>query len=244
MVNRTDARGFVADFNRTYEEKTELTRLCKVREYEDGDESLDFFQIGRRAAVPTGLIDTGRYRYVSDSAVGALCEGEKKFVVEKLNGIADDKRIRTLDVSESPIEEARRVVEDSDTVLVPRNETGDEMVARWEDGGRIRGLGEGKYVTSGEDVEENTGVWLQRHGGDDVFVLDSDDVTVVRKPEGDAEAPRFGHVEEYGELCHGSELGVYFGDGTHADDGFVDVVYRVVVSEPVVENGGACRLRC
>lgn len=244
MVDKGSARGFVAEFNRAYEEKTELARLCKVRGYEDGDESLEFFQIGRRAAVPTGLVETGRYRYVSDRTVGALCEGEKEFVAEGLEEVADGEGIRTVGVTEQPIEE-QGVVGSPDTVLVPRNERGDAMVNRWEDEGRVRGLGNGRYVAdAGEDEDESSGVWLHRHGGDGAFVLDSDRVTVVRKGERDAKPPDFAHVEEYGELCDESKLGVYFGDGTHAEDGFVDVVYRVVVSAPVVGEGGACRLRC
>ena len=41
-------------------------------------------------------------------------------------------------------------------------------------------------------------------------------------------------------------LGVYFGDETRAGDEtydeFFDIVYRVVLSEPVVEDGGVCRV--
>lgn len=235
MMETTDARGFAVDINRTYDEKSELKHLCS-HSYYDGEEA-EFFQIGRHVKVPADLVETGRYRYITDGVVGALCEGEKSFVAEHLAELAEDgvpsgKGTR-------PLDKAVRSVEDADTVLVPRSDAGDETVARWEDEGRLRRLGEGTYVTHGDSNE--AGCWVRRHDADAALIVDTERVSVVQKRTDDTESPAFseGYAPEDGD---GNNVGVYFGNITHADDGFVDVVYRVVVSAPVVEDGGVCRL--
>jgi len=231
-VDRTDARGFAADFRRSYREKTSLGTLCTREAYDSGD--ADFFQIGRRVSVPASLVGEGRYRYVSDDVVGALCEGEKAFVVGGLGGLADDGRIPTVDGGRSPLASASDVVEEPSAVLLPRDEDGDRTVEAWEDEGRVSRLGDGAYV----ETDDGLGVWLHRHDGEGAYVVDAGRVSVTQKSADETETPSFA-VEEY-EGGDDGRLSVHFGE---VCDGYVDVAYRVVVSKPVVEDGGACRLR-
>lgn len=234
-METTDARGFAVDINRTYDEKSELKHLCS-HSYYDGEEA-EFFQIGRHVTVPADLVETGRYRYITDGVVGALCEGEKSFVVEHLAELADDGV--PSGEGTRPLDKAVRSVEDADTVLVPRSDAGDKTVARWDDEGRLHPLGEGTYVTYGDSDED--GCWVRRHDADAALILDSERVSVVQKRSDDTESPAFS--EGYGsEDGDGNNVGVYLGDRTDADNGFVDFVYRVVVSAPTVEDGGVRRL--
>ncbi|MCX2818946.1 MAG: hypothetical protein ACI9QA_000618 [Methanobacteriota archaeon] len=229
-MEKADARGFVADLNRTYGTKTELKRLCS-HGYYDG-ENRDFFQIGRRVTVPTGLVEEGRYRYVSDGVVDAVCEGEKTFVADRLDAVADDGGFPTVEAE--GVEEGRDAVEEGDTVLLPRDEGGDAKVSEWEDEGRLRSIGEDEYL-DGDDE----GYWLRRHDGGSAFVVASERVGVVQKKGGDTDPPDFSRVEAYDEISDEMDVDVYFGD---EEDGYVELVYRVVVSEPVVDDSGACRL--
>ena len=231
-MEATEARGFAVDINRTYDEKSELKRLCS-HSYYDGEEA-EFFQIGRRVTVPADLVETGRYRYITDGVVGALCEGEKSFVVEHLAELVD-KRGAPSEKDARPLDEAVRSTEDGDTVLVPRSDAGDEAVARWEEEGRLRRLGEGTYVAH----DDETGCWLRRHDADAALIVDSERVSVVQKRTDDTEPPAFSEGYAVGDMDgngDGNNVGVYFGDGGR--DGYVDIAYRVVVSAPVVEEGG------
>jgi hypothetical protein len=234
-MRRTDARGLAVDLNRIYERETELKRLC-AHSYYDGEDA-DFFQIGRRVAVPEGFVESGRYRYVSDGVVGALCEGEKSFVADRLGELADEGEVPTVEAGEDGLERARREVEDADTVLVPRNEAGDGTVSGWDEEERLSGIGEDIYL-DGDDGGDG-GFWVRRHGGDSAFVVRSEGIGVVQKKGGDTEAPGF--IDPgYDGVNDGRDVGVYLGEGA---DGYVDFVYRVIVSAPVVEDGGACRVR-
>lgn len=284
-MERADAEGFVADFNRTYEEKTELRRICRHRFYgeSDGDgsrgededqegsdeaegddrpgetkgheydeDALSYFQIGRRTALPGSLVEEGRYSYVSDAAVGALCEGEKSFVAERLTASAEDDEIPTVDDDATlTIEAALGHVEEPNHVLLPRTEEYQEVVALWEEEGRLRRLGDTSYLKGTEGAEE-ADCWLHRYDpteeARDAFVLDDRRVTVVQKKGRDTRPPTdFRRADEYDGLNDDMFLGVYFGDetleGDDTYDEFFEVVYRVVLSEPVVEDGGVCRVR-
>ena len=260
-MERADAKGFVTDFNRTYEEKTKLRRICGHRFYgseeddeEISDDSLSYFQIGRRTALPVSLVEEGRYSYVSDAVVGALCEGEKSFLAERLSVAAEDDGLPTVDSEpRRTVEAALGHVEKPNHVLLPRTEAHDEAVERWKEEERLRRLGDESYLRAIEgDEEEETDCWLHRYdptqdaGG--TFVIDDTDVTVVQKKAEDAEPPKeFRRADEYDDLNDDMPLGVYFGDersdGDDIYDEFLDIVYRVVLSEPVVSDGGVCRVR-
>ncbi len=243
-MERDDAEGFVIDFNRTYNEKTALPQICERRFYDgDKDGEREFFQIGRRTTVPKSLVEEGRYRYVSDAVVGALCEGEKTFLVERI-GTRDDVPTAEADVLH-PVEAASKHVDNPTSLLVPCNEDGDEAVARWENAGRVRRFGDGAYLV---DEEENADCWLHRHDGDEVVALDAEGVVVVQKKGENVGTPTgFGYVEEYVDLNEGVALAVYFSEkeyeGDEVYEGFLEVLYRVVLSEPIVDDGGACRLQ-
>ncbi len=305
-MERHDAKGFVEDFNRTYEETTELRRILGHRFYgqpvgaegegeledvdgDDGeeenddagnrddrkdteqeraqgydDEDLRYFQIGRRTALPVSLVTEGRYAYVSDAVVGALCEGEKSFVGARLSLAADEGEIPTVkDEPARVVEAALEYVETPDHILLPRTDACDEAVARWKEDGRLRRFGDSSYLrgteADGGDGDENgngetreTDCWLHRydatHGADEAFVLEDGGVTVVQKKGRDALPPTgFGYVAEYEDMNDDMPLTVYFGEerreGKDGYDEFFDVVYRVILSEPVVEDGGVCRVR-
>jgi len=275
-MERRDAKGFVEDFNRTYEEMTELRRIFGHRFYgsssesddadekeeeEEGTESeyddddLSYFQVGRRTALPVSLVVEGRYAYVSDAVVGALCEGEKSFVAEYLSHAADEDEIPTVECEPTRIvETAMENVESMtpDHVLLPRTETYDEAVARWKDEGRLRKFGDSSYLRGPDgDEESEADCWLYRYDAtpdvSDAFVLEDGGVTVVQKKGEDALPPTgFGYVAEYEDLNDDMPLMVYFGEERRAGEGsydeFFDIVYRVVLSEPVVREGRACRI--
>lgn len=272
-MERTDAEGFVSDFNRTYETKTELRRICghsfygenektddEKKDEDDTDEAdrhdydegaLGYFQIGRRTSFPVSLIEEGRYSYVSDAVVGALCEGEKGFIVERLSASANEDGIPTVeDEPARAVEAALGHIEEPNHILVPRTTEYDEAVKRWDDEGRLRSLGDESYLR-GKERNEETDCWLHRYDATgetrDAFVLDDRRVTVVQKKGRDTTPPsNFSHADEYDDLNDDMPLGVYFGDETRAGDEtydrFFDIVYRVVLSEPVVEDGGVCRV--
>ena len=165
-MEMTDAKGFVTDFNRIYEQKTELRRICGHRFYgtprdggsentEAADDSLSYFQIGRRTALPVSLVEEGRYSYVTDAVVGALCEGEKSFVAERLSASAEDGELPTVESEpRRTVEAALEHVEEPNHVLLPRTEEYDVAVARWEDEGRLRRLGDESYLQEVEGDEE------------------------------------------------------------------------------------------
>jgi len=263
-MDRADAEGFVTDFNRTYEEKTELRRIFGHRFYcsedDDGDkipsrdkDTLRYFQIGRRTTLPVSVVTEGRYAYVSDAVVGALCEGEKSFVAERLTESAEDDGISTV-VGEPArtVEAALGHVETPDHLLLPRDERHDEAVADWEEEGRLRRFGDSSYLRApGDDEESDADCWLHRYDptpdASDAFVLEDGGVTLVQKKGKNASPPDFGYVEEYDGIDDDMPLMVYFGDKRQKRNGeiydeFFDIVYRVVVSEPIVREGGVCRV--
>ena len=270
-MERTDVEGFVADFNRTYRKKTELKRVCGHRFYgetrgdgSDGsdeetnrrdydEDELGYFQIGRRTGLPRSLVEERRYSYVSDAVVGALCEGEKTFLAKRLSLTADEGGIPTVEEdTTSAVEAALGSVEEPNHVLLPRTEEYEQAIAQWEEQGRLRRLGEESYLRGTEENEE-TDCWIHRYDATpdvrDAFVLDATRVTVVQKKGGDTRPPAdFSRTKEYDDVNDDMPLGVYFGDetreGNETYDAFFDVVYRVVLSEPVVSDGGVCRVRC
>lgn len=267
-IEKADAEGFVEDFNRAYEEKTELREVCGHRFYgddteEDGrrDDELSYFQMGRRTALPVSLVEEGRYAYVSDAVVGALCEGEKGFLARHLSATADNGNLpATTGEPSRPVEAALEYVEDPDHVLLPRKEVYDGVIDEWETQGRVRRFGDSRYlrVDEGgkkedqEDPTDEIDCWIHTYDTHasadeptDIFVLDDDGATLVQKKGRDTRPPGFDYVSEYEDLNDDLPLTVYFGDERRegkSDDEFFDVVYRVVVSEPLVE-GGVCRVR-
>ncbi|MDZ7689539.1 MAG: hypothetical protein U5J64_12680 [Halobacteriales archaeon] len=263
-MDRADAEGFVADFNRTYDEKTELRRIFghTFYESEDGEDdktpsrdkdALRYFQIGRRTALPTSVVTEGRYAYVSDSVVGALCEGEKSFVAERLAAAAEEDEIPTVEADPTrTVEAALEHVETPDYVLLPRDERHDEAVADWEEEERLRRFGDSSYLRGpGDDEENEADCWLHRYDPtpevNDAFVLEDGGVTFVQKKGKNASPPDFDYVKEYDGIDDDMPLMVYFGDEKREGDGrydeFFDILYRVVVSEPVVCEGGVCAVR-
>lgn len=241
-MDRTDARGFVKEFNRAYDEKTELGNICSRRYYEKGDENLRFFQIGRHTTAPVGVIEESRYRYYSEAVVETVGDAEKEFVAEHLgNSEGDVPTVGDRKGASGIVESAREALEEPTGLLVPDDSGGEEAVSLWDRKDKLRNFGDGTYVV-GDDGE--TDLWLYRHGGEDFFVLDGNRITVVQKKGGDVTSPSFDYVEEYGDLNEDMPLSVYFGEERHnGEEGTFDFLYRVVVSEPIVEDGGACRLR-
>jgi len=253
-MEKDDAKGFVTDFNRTYEEKTELRRIFGHRFYGSGDateeNALSYFQIGRRTALPVSLVEEGRYSYVSDAVVGALCEGEKGFLAERLSVAAEDGGVPTVtDEPRRTVEAALEQVETPDYLLLPRDEAYDEAVADWEEEGRLRRLGDSSYLRGpGDDEESEADCWLHRYDptsdASEAFVFEDGGVTVVQKKDKNASPPDFGYVEGYDGIDDDMPLMVYFGEETREGDGrhdeFFDILYRVVLSEPVVREGDVC----
>jgi hypothetical protein len=241
-MNRTDARGFVKEFNRAYDEKTELGNVCSRRYYERGDESLSFFQIGRHTTAPVDTVEEGRYRYYSEAVVETLSDAEKEFVAESLGKADDVPAVGNGKGVSGILGSAREAVGEPTGLLVPDNGDGDEAVSLWDREDRLRSFGDGTYVVGDDD---KTDLWLYRHSGDGFFVVDGNRVTVVQKKGVDVISPSFDYVEEYGDLNDDMPLSVYFGEERKdgGDGGSFDLLFRVVVSEPVVEDGGACRLR-
>jgi len=253
-MERTDFEGFVTDFNRTYKKKTELKRIYWHRFYGTGngetDDALGYFQIGRRTAVPVSLVEEGRYSYVSDAVVGALCEGEKSFVAEMLADAAEEDEILTVEADPTrTVEAALDHVETPDHVLLPHDERSDEAVARWKEEGRLRRFGDTSYLRGpGDDEQSDADCWLHRYDptpdASDAFVFEDGGVTVVQKKGEDTSPPEFRRAEDYDGLNDDMSLMIYFGDekreGDRMYDEFFDILYRVVLSEPVVSEGGVC----
>jgi len=273
-MERSDAEGFVKDFNRAYEEKTELREVCGHRFYgevgkggegderEKEDDELSYFQIGRRTMLPVSLVEEGRYAYVSDAVVGALCEGEKGFLARHLSATAADGDLPTVTSEPSrTVEAALEYVEDPDHVLLPRNEVYDEVVEGWVSEGRVRRFGDSRYLSveggekeGDEDATGGVDCWIHTYDTQasadepgDAFVLDDGGTTLVQKKGRDTRPPGFEYVTEYEDLNDDLPLTVYFGDERHdgeseaANSEFFDIVYRVVLSEPVI-LGDVCRV--
>jgi hypothetical protein len=183
--------------------------------------------------VPEGFVERARYRYVTEEVVGALCEGEKRFVAERLDAMAESGGVPTVEADGPSAEAVLDAVGDADGLLVPRGGVGDAAVEGWREDGSLRRLGDGEYLVDG--TEEETGCWVHRHDGESAFVTDSEGIGVVQKRCDEVSAPSLGDGAVYDEVEEDDSLGAYFREADR--DGFVEVVYRVVLSEPVVDGG-------
>jgi len=256
-----NAKILVAEFNRAYDEHTELKNICTHSYYADVEEGSerreagfdgveeddpDYYQIGRHTSLPVSLVEDGRFRYVSETVGDALAEGEKTFLAERFDEVADEEGVeRTVSGPSSLVSKAEAAVNEPDLVLVPRSERYDEIVAGWNEGGKIRRFGNSEYYV---DEETESDLWLHRFDGpESVFVLDTQKVSVVQKKgEATLRPTDFLYDGEAESLNDGKSVSVYFGEEIYPGDGeyeeFFDLLYRVVLSEPVVKDGGLCKV--
>lgn len=265
MSTMDNAKPFVTEFNRAYDEHTQLKNVCTHRYYGDedreesseeereasrkNDDSLDYYQIGRHTSVPVSLVEDGRFRYVSETAADALAEGEKSFFAERLDAFAENEEVaqRTADPS-SVVAEGQDAVGESDLIMLPRSEKYDKVVGDWKEEGKVRRFGDSEYYVD-EEVESDC--WLYRFDGpDSAFVLNTEDISVVQK-KGDAtlRPTDFVYDGDADSLNDGVPVSVYFGEERYAGNGdyeefeeFFDLLYRVVVSEPIVDEEGVCKV--
>jgi len=260
------ARPLVTEFNRAYKQHTEIKNVCTHRYYrrektqqtEEGKsptpeidtnyDSLEYYQIGRRVSVPVSLVEQGRFRYVSETAGDALAEGEKSFLAERLDVLAEKNGwAKTTTDGSSVVQTGRDLVGEPDLILVPRTGRFDTVVENWEKNDNLRKFGDSRYYLG--EGQEATDCWIYRFNGlDSAFMIDTEVVSVVQKRGDMAETPsEFAYDVSAESLNEDAPVSVYFGEKRYSNGDedfgeFFDLMYRVVLSEPVAEEGGLCKV--
>lgn len=232
-----------------YRDSSRLPEFCNTRRFEPRDEQLEFAQIGRRVPVPTDVFESGILKPTTGPFTRSIISGERKFFLDDLINAANDETIRSIEMSELSvdiIEQAVGRIEEADTVFIPYTDEYTTTVNDWLRQGISRSGGR-QLEVAGNTL--NIRRIVPKFGITDVLVTNSQDIEVVQKQHADTELPTGMNPDEsLSYLNEGENLMVYFAEATNSGQPndeyseYLDVLFRVVISQPVINKNSAVRL--
>ena len=214
------------------------------------DKNLEFVQLGKRIPVPVKIFDQGILEPTTGPFARSITKGEKRFFLTDLVNAADDETIPSLEMNElsiDVIEEAVEKLDKADTIFIPYADEFTTTVNDW--------LRDGTSLPDGTQLNV-AGCTLDirrissNFGIKDVVVTDSHKIELVQKKSEEASLPKGLDVDQtLTSLNDGQEFMVYFAENTEPGqpddkyDEYLDVIFRVVISQPLVNNKSAVRLK-
>lgn len=248
-VDRDAQEEFARQMQEEYREETLLPEICNRRSYSQANKNLEYAQIGKRTPIPVDVFEQGILQPTTHPMARSITTGEENFVLNDLVNAADDGVIESGEMDElsySVIEEAVARVDDADTVFIPYAGSYTTEVNDW--------LREGRSVSGGTQLQiGGRRLDIRRvipsFGIKDVLVTNSEGIDLIQKRSEDASLPKGLDVDD--SLLYvneGEDFMVYFdretepGEADDEYDEFLDVVFRVVISQPMPSPGSAVRL--
>lgn len=248
-VGRDVQEEFARQMQEEYREETVLPEIFNRRSYSQANKNLEYVQIGKRTPIPVEVFEQGILQPTTHPMARNITTGEENFVLNDLVNAADDGVIESAEMDElsySVVEEAVARVDDADTVFLPYTDSYTTEVNDW--------LREGRSVAGGTQLEvRGKRLDIRRvtpsFGIKDVLVTNSEQIDIVQKQGEDATLPKGLDVDDSMLYVNETEdFMVYFdretdpGETDDEFDEFLEVVFRVVISQPMPSPGSAIRL--
>ncbi|RDZ47882.1 hypothetical protein C5B86_02145 [Haloferax sp. Atlit-19N] len=265
-------RDFIRLFHYQYSEETLLPEVCDVTLFQEkfserygtignwefpsrdrGHSGLEFNQIGQRSLTPIEILNSEHPLDVIQSYVRSLRLGERHYVLNQLNQKAENNDIETISFDEPThvsFQEWCSQVRKPDHLFLPLDTEFYNTVFDWRQRNDYN-LDIGEVAISGRSVVNIHWVPLSsgiKHG----YLISSEGLDIVQKWFGDSPDPSgFSYDSQYNILSENRPLMAYIGDEIVEDEeedteSFrekVDFLYRIVVSELIVESNHAVRLQ-
>lgn len=267
-------RDFIRLFHYQYSEETLLPEICDVTLYQEkfserygtignwdfvsrarnkGHSSLEYNQIGQRSLTPVEILNSEQPLDIIQSFVRSLRLGERHYVLNQLDGKAENNEIETIAFVEPThvnFQEWCSQVRKPDHLFLPLDTEFHNIVFDWRQRNDYN-LDIGEVAISGRSVVRIHWVPLDsgiKHG----YLLSSEGVNLVQKWFGDSPDPsEFSYDPQYDILSENRPLMVYIGDEVVEDEeedteSFkekVDFLYRIVVSDLMLDSNHAVRLK-
>lgn len=217
-----------------------------------GHSALKYNQIGKRSLTPVEVLNSEQPLDVILSFVRSLRQGERNYVLSQLDEKAKMKEIETVKFkapSHANFQDWCGKVVKPDHLFLPLDSDFSDMVFRWRQENDFH-FNMGEVALSGPDIVRIH--WTPLDSGiENGYLISSEGLNIVRKWFGDSPKPSgFDRDPSYDRFSKNRPLMVYIGDKVEYDEdedteGFeekIDFLYRVVLSELMVEDGHAVKL--
>ena len=266
-------RDFVRLFHYQYSEETLLPEICDVTLYQEkfsetygtignwesvtrekqGHSALRYNQIGKRSLTPVEILNSEQPLDIIQSYVRSLRLGERQYILNQLDEKAENDEIETILFNEAThvnFQEWCSQVRKPDHLFLPLDTEFHSTVFDWRQRNEYN-LDIGEVAISGNNVVKIHWVPLDsgiKHG----YLISSEGLDIVQKWFGDSPAPsEFSYDAQYDTLSDNRPLMIYIGDEIVEDEeedteGFekkVDFLYRIVISELMLDSNHAIRLQ-
>ena len=252
MKNFTEdqIKQFAQQLQDQYNDQTRLPEITNHEWFDPGKHrGLEFVQFARKSPFPVEIIENGLSATNARNLVYGNVAGEEHMLVESYKEKAANNEIPVQTPEELTTEvfqEAAQSLHQADTVYVPSEYTKN-----------IYDIFSPKRMTnkdSEDHIEVPTGllsvVWLPKDSEiDDIYVASSQDTRIIQKRMSESDIPE-NFSEEYIDEVPKQPLMVYIGDEIivdEEDEDFpekVDLAYRTVLTEPILDQVPASKIDC
>lgn len=265
-------RDFVRLFHYQYSEETLLPEICDVTLYQEkfseryggignwdsaskgrnnGHASLEYNQIGQRSLTPVEVLNSEMPFDIIQSYVRGLRLGERHYVLNRLDRKAESNEIETISFDEPThvnFQEWCSQVRKPDHLFLPLDTEFFDTVFDWRQRHDYN-LDIGDVAISGRNVVRIH--WVPLNSGIEYgYLFGSEGLNIVQKWFGDSSDPSgFRHDPQYDSLSENRPLMVFIGDEIVEEEEDteslekVDFLYRIVVSELMLDSNHAVRLQ-
>lgn len=218
-----------------------------------GHSGLEYNQIGQRSLMPIEILNSEQPLDVIQSFVRRLRLGERHYILNQLDRKAENSDIKTISFDEPShvkFQEWCNQVQEPDHLFLPLDSEFHNTVFDWRQRNDYN-LGIGEVAISGRSVVKIHWVPLDsgiEHG----YLISSEGLTLVQKWFGDSPDPsEFSYDSQYDILSENRPLMAYVGDEVIEDEeedteSFkqkVDFLYRIVISDLMIDSNHAVRLQ-
>ena len=218
-----------------------------------GHSGLEYNQIGQRSMTPVEILHSEQPLDVIQSFVRRLRLGERHYVLNQLDEKAESNEIETISFNEPThvnFQEWCGQVRKPDHLFLPLDTEFHNTVFEWRQRNDYT-LDMGEIAISGHNVVNIH--WVPLDSGIEYgYLLSSEGLDLVQKWFGDSPDPaNFNYNSKFDILSENRPLMVYIGDEIVEDEeedteSFrekVDFLYRVVVSNLMLDSNHALRLK-
>lgn len=247
-IDKTKLREFAEEIQELYEEESILPELANVNEYQEGEhDDLEYLQFGRRHGVPKSVFDTGVTHPSTQKFARTVAKGEKKYLLTDLANLAGDEDFGSHQIDGKielkDLELAVQKTPGADRLFLPIADEYNHVLSKWVSDGTISMTDEGKVIVNNSELEFHQ--IPSSMGVPEVVVANSEKVSVVQKRFENAKPPKGIDFDKSLDSVNKDEkLMVYFGksfEQAPIDSDFdmeIEILYRSVVSQPIVDPDG------
>lgn len=240
-------REFTRKLQEAYDDESVLRVICRLHDLDeigkDQEHNFDFYQIGRRTQFPLDVVETGINRTNADTIAREIANGEKRFLLNRLEQAAKKSQLDSTEIENEltvrDLTAALREASGADRILLPIVDEYWDAIHKWDEFEyeETPNKAEGRIKVGTAELGVH---WLPAELGiEDIFLIDSDAINVVQKRLGESDLPNgITSTSEYDDWIDSHPFMIHFGDEViydEEDEDFpekVDLVYRVVISEP------------